>query len=341
MKTILVTGGTGYIGSWVVKELLEKGYTVRMTVRDKNQTHKFSYLESLVRSGNGKLEIFEANLLKEGSFDEAAKGADAVVHVASPFTLRFKDAQKDLVDPALLGTRNVLNAATRSGTVKKVVLTSSVAAVHGDNIDMQEQGLDEFTEEHFNTTSSVTHQPYSYSKVVAEKEAWKIAKEQNNWKLVVINPSFVLGPTLNGSSDSESINLMKDIMKGKFFLGAPDLHFGFIDVRDVAKAHILALEKENAKGRHILAGKTMSVYDMTRIMKKIFGNKYLLPAMKAPKTLMILIGRLFNVTPQFVKRNVGYPIRYNTSKIETELGMTYIPIEVTLKDMVERIENED
>ncbi len=341
MKTILVTGGTGYIGSWVVKELLEKGYTVRMTVRDKNQTHKFSYLESLVRSGNGKLEIFEANLLKEGSFDEAAKGADAVVHVASPFTLRFKDAQKDLVDPALLGTRNVLNAATRSGTVKKVVLTSSVAAVHGDNIDMQEQGLDEFTEEHFNTTSSVTHQPYSYSKVVAEKEAWKIAKEQNNWKLVVINPSFVLGPTLNGSSDSESINLMKDIMKGKFFLGAPDLHFGFIDVRDVAKAHILALEKENTKGRHILAGKTMSVYDMTRIMKKIFGNKYLLPAMKAPKTLMILIGRLFNVTPQFVKRNVGYPIRYNTSKIETELGMTYIPIEVTLKDMVERIENED
>jgi nucleoside-diphosphate-sugar epimerase len=338
MKTILVTGGTGYIGAWVVKNLLEKDYTVRITVRNKNQTHKYSYLESLAASGNGKLEIFDANLLKEGSFDEAAKGADAVVHVASPFTLRFKDAQKDLVDPALLGTRNVLNAATRSGTVKKVVLTSSVAAVHGDNIDMQEQGLDEFTEEHFNTTSSVTHQPYSYSKVVAEKEAWKIAKEQNNWKLVVINPSFVLGPQLTGSSDSESLNLMKDIMKGKFFLGAPDLHFGFIDVRDVAKAHILALEKENAQGRHILAGKTMSVYDMTRIMKKIFGNKYLLPVMKAPKTLMILIGRIFNVTPRFVKRNVGYPIRYNTSKIETELGMTYIPIEMTLKDMVERME---
>jgi nucleoside-diphosphate-sugar epimerase len=341
MKTILVTGGTGYIGAWVVKNLLENDYTVRITVRNKNQTHKYSYLESLAASGNGKLEIFDANLLKEGSFDEAAKGADAVVHVASPFTLRFKDAQKDLVDPALLGTRNVLNAATRSGTVKKVVLTSSVAAVHGDNIDMQEQGLDEFTEEHFNTTSSVSHQPYSYSKVVAEKEAWKIAGEQNNWKLVVINPSFVLGPPLTGSSDSESLNLMKDIMKGKFFLGAPDLHFGFIDVRDVAKAHILALEKENAQGRHILAGKTMSVYDMTRIMKKIFGNKYLLPVMKAPKTLMIIIGRIFNVTPRFVKRNVGYPIRYNTSKIETELGMTYIPIEMTLKDMVERMEERD
>ena len=340
MNTILITGGTGYIGAWVVKKLLEKGYTVRMTVRDKNQTHKYSYLESFSKTGKGKLEIYEANLLKEGSFDEAAKGADAVMHVASPFTLRFKDAQKDLVDPALLGTRNVLNAATRSGTVKKVVLTSSVAAVHGDTIDMQEAGLEEFTEEHFNNTSSVTHQPYSYSKVVAEKEAWKIAKEQNNWQLVVINPSFVLGPPLNGSSDSESLNLMKDILKGKFFLGAPDLHFGFIDVRDVAKAHILALEKETAQGRHILAGKTMSVYDMTQIMKKIFGRKYLLPIMKAPKTLMILIGGLFNVTPRFVKRNVGYPIRYNTSKIETELGMTYFPIEKTLKEMVERMEEE-
>jgi nucleoside-diphosphate-sugar epimerase len=117
-----------------------------------------------------------------------------------------------------LGTRNVLNAATKSGTVKKVVLTSSVAAVHGDNIDMQEQKLTEFTEEHFNTSSSATHQPYSYSKVIAEKEAWKLAEAQNRWKLVVINPSFVLGPSLTGSSDSESISFMKDILKGKILL---------------------------------------------------------------------------------------------------------------------------
>lgn len=338
MKTILVTGGTGYIGAWVVKKLLEKEYTVRMTVRDKNQTHKYSYLESFSNTVKGKLEIFEANLLKEGSFDEAAKGADALIHVASPFTLRFKNAQKDLVDPALLGTRNVLNAATRSGTVKKVVLTSSVAAVHGDNIDMQESGLDEFTEEHFNTTSSVAHQPYSYSKVVAEKEAWKIAKEQNKWKLVVINPSFVLGPPLTGSSDSESLNLMKDILKGKFFMGAPELYFGFVDVRDVADAHLLALEKEDAEGRHILAERTMSLFEMTRILKKLFGRKYLLPIMRAPKTLMILIGRLFNVTPRFVKRNVGYPVRFNTAKSRKELGIKYTPMERTLKDMVEKME---
>lgn len=337
MKTILVTGGTGYIGAWVVKKLLEKNYIVRMTVRDKDQTHKYQFLQGFAEKGHGKLEIFEANLLAKGSFDEPAKGADAIMHVASPFTLRFKDAQKDLVDPALIGTRNVLEAANRSGTVKRVVLTSSVAAVHGDAIDMQEAGLDEFNEEHFNTTSSVSHQPYSYSKVIAEKEAWKLAEQQNNWKLVVINPSFVLGPPLSGSTDSESLNLMKDILKGKFFLGAPDLYFGFVDVRDVADAHIIALEKEDAEGRHILAERTMSLFEMTRILKKLFGRKYLLPIMKAPKTLMILIGRLFNVTPRFVKRNVGYPVRFNTTKSRKELGINYTPIEKTLKDMVEKM----
>ncbi len=338
MKTILVTGGTGYIGAWVVKKLLEKNYIVRMTVRDKNQTHKYQYLQSIAESGQGKLEIFEANLTKENSFDEPAKGTDAVIHVASPFTLRFKDAQKDLIDPALIGTRNVLNAATRSGTVKRVVLTSSVAAVNGDSIDMQEAGLEEFTEEHFNTTSSVSHQPYSYSKVIAEKEAWKLAEQQDKWNLVVINPSFVLGPPLSGSSDSESLNLMKDILKGKFFMGAPDLHFGFVDVRDVADAHVIALEKEGLEGRHILAERTMSLFEMTRILKKLYGRKYLLPIMKAPKALLMIIGGLFNVTPRFVKRNVGYPISYNTTKSLEKLEITYTPLEKTLKDMVEKME---
>mgnify|MGYP006285453903 CR=1 FL=1 len=338
MKIILVTGGTGYIGAWVVKKLLEKNYIVRMTVRDKDQNYKYEFLQSMAERGQGKLEIFEANLLTEGSFDEAAKGADAIIHLASPFTLRFKDAQKDLVDPALLGTRNVLNAATRSNTVKKVVLTSSVAAVFGDNIDMQEQRLEEFTEEHFNTTSSVSHQPYSFSKVIAEKEAWKLAGAQTTWKLVVINPSFVLGPALNGSSDSESLNLMKDILKGKFFFGAPELYFGFVDVRDVAHAHVVALEKNDAQGRHILAERTMSLLDLTDIMKKLYGKKYKLPMMKAPKMLLMAIGDLFNVTPRFVKRNVGYPVRLDTTKSRKSLGLKYTSIEKTIKDMVERME---
>ena len=337
----MITGGTGYIGAWIVKMLLEKSYTVRMTVRDKTNKKKYETLEKLQEELPGKLEIWEADLLKEGSYDAAAKGADAIMHVASPFTLRFKDSQKDLLDPALLGTRNVLNAATRSGTVKKVILTSSVAAVFGDNIDMEEQGLKEFTEEHFNTSSSAKHQPYSYSKIIAEKEAWNNAGQQDKWKLVVINPSFVLGPALNEGSDSESLNLMKDILKGKFFTGAPDLMFGFVDVRDVALAHILALEKEDAEGRHILASQTMSLIDLTNMMKKMYGSKYKLPMMKAPKPLLMLIGGLFGVTPKFVKRNVGYKIRLNTSRSREKLSLQYRNMEETVSEMVEHMHKQN
>ncbi len=336
-KIILVTGGTGYIGSWVVKYLLEKGYTVRVTVRDKSKTNKYHHLTDIAEKEQGKLEIWEANLINEGSFDEPAKGAEAIIHVASPFTLRFKDAQKELIEPALNGTRNVLNAATKSGTVKRIVLTSSVAAVNGDNIDMKEKGLAELTEEYYNTTSSPMHQPYSYSKVIAEKEAWTIAQGQSQWKLVVINPSFVMGPSLANSSDSESINLMTDILKGKFFFGAPDLFFGFVDVRDVAQAHILALENENAEGRHILAERTMGLMDLTQIIKTNFGKKYKLPMMKAPKFLLYIIGGLFGVTPKFVKRNVGHPIKLNSSKSKEKLGLKYRDINDTVVDMVNQM----
>jgi nucleoside-diphosphate-sugar epimerase len=337
-KTILVTGGTGYIGSWVVKYLLARSYTVRLTVRDRNNKDKLGHLEGLNRKKTGKLEIWEADLMKEGSFDEAAKGADAIIHVASPFTLRFKNARRELIDPALQGTRNVLGAATRSGTVRKVVLTSSVAAIYGDNIDMQDKGLSEFTEDHYNTSSSENHQPYSFSKVSAENEAWRIAKAQHKWKLVVINPAFVLGPTLTGHSDSESLNLMNRILRGDLFFGAPDISFGFVDVRDTAYAHILALENDQASGRYILSERTMSMIDMTRIIKKLYPGKYRLPMMKAPKIILMLVGQFFGVTAGFVRRNVGYPIRFNNSRSRKNLGLKYRPFEETLRDMIEHME---
>ncbi|MEZ5082239.1 MAG: aldehyde reductase [Bacteroidales bacterium] len=336
-KLVMVTGGNGYIGSWVVKELLEKGYTVRIAVRDKKKTEKFQHLLDLAENTPGKLRIWEADLLNQGSFDKVAEGCTSVIHIASPFTLRFKDAQKELIEPALYGTQNVLSAATKSGTVKKVVLTSSVAAVHGDAIDMKKKGLSEFTEEQFNDSSSVTHQPYSYSKVLAEKEAWKMYKAQDQWKLVVINPSFVVGPSLTGSSDSESLNFMKDILKGKLAMGAPDLWFGFVDVRDVAHAHVLALENTNADGRHILAECTMNVLELANILRDLFGDKYKLPKRLSPKLLMYIVGPMFGVNAKFVKHNVGYPINLNTSKSIKKLGLKYMPIEKSLEDMVNQM----
>ena len=336
-KTVLVTGGTGYIGSWVVKGLLENGYTVRLTVRDKKKTSKFLHLQEIAQNKPGMLEIHEADLLLPQSFDDASSGCDAIIHLASPFTLRFKDPKRDLLDPALLGTRNVLDAASRSDTVKKVVLTSSVAAIYGDNADLHEQGLIEFTEEHFNYSSSLHHQPYSYSKVCAEKEAWRIHNNQDKWKLVVINPSFVMGPSLSKHSDSESLVFMKGILKGKYQTGAPDLLFGFVDVRDVAQAHLIALESSDAEGRFIISAITAGMTDLAAIIKKLYGKKFKLPAMKAPKFILYLTGWMFGVTLKYVSRNVGHPLKFNNNKSIRVLGMTYTPFEITVKDMVDQM----
>jgi nucleoside-diphosphate-sugar epimerase len=336
-KTIMITGGTGYVGSWVVKELLEHGYTLRVCVRNKNNTGKFRHLEEIAGKTTGKIEIWEADLLQNGSFNDAAGGCDAIMHVASPFTLRFRDPKTDLLDPALEGTRNVLQAASDSKTVKKVVLTSSVAAVHGDNIDMKEQGLAEFTEDQFNTSSSLHHQPYSYSKIMAEKEAWKIYEGQDQWKLVVINPSFVLGPALSADSNSESLSFMKDLLGGRYHTGAPDLMFGFVDVRDIARAHRLALENDRAGGRHLVSATTMGVADLAEIIKTRYGKQFKLPMMKAPKLVLYLMGWMFGLSLKFISRNIGHPIKINNTKSIRELGLSYTPIERTVEDMVDQM----
>lgn len=339
-NTTLITGGTGYIGSWIVKYLLEKGQTVRVTVRDKNRKDKIQHLVDMEDKLPGKLEFWEADLLKKGSFDEAVKGCEIIYHIASPFKLKIKDPYRDLIDPAVKGTRNVLNAANNSGTVKKVVLTSSVAAIHGDNKDMKEQNLQEFTEEQWNTSSSPKHQPYSYSKVAAEKEAWKIYDAQNNWKLVVINPSFVMGPSLTKATESESLTFMKDMLNGKFAMGAPDLCFGFVDVRDVANAHVLAGEKTDAEGRHLLAERTANILELANVIKQEFGDEFKVPTKKSPKFLMFLMGWMFGVSIKFVKRNIGYPIKLNNSKSKEKLGLSYTPFNKTVRSMVEQMKEQ-
>lgn len=334
-KTILVTGATGYLGSWVVKKLLEKGYNVRITVRDKSNKEKYAFLEAIAESATGSLDIYEADLLKLGSFDDPANGSDAIFHIASPFTLRFKNALEELIEPAVEGTKNVLNAASNSDTVKQVILTSSVVAIYGDNIDMIEKGLKEFTEDDFNDSSTEKHQPYSYSKVKAELAAWDMAKAQEKWKLVVMNPSFIMGPLLSTSSNSESIQFMKDILSGKMSTGAPALEFGYVDVRDVAEAHILAYENSEVNGRHILAERVMDVMQLSQIIGKLYPNTYKLPKMKSPKFLLYLVGWAFGLSAKYISKNVGYHIKLNNNKSIQSLKLSYTPMESTIKDMTE------
>ncbi|NOZ07633.1 MAG: NAD-dependent epimerase/dehydratase family protein [FCB group bacterium] len=336
-KTVMVTGGTGYLGGWVVKLLLDAGYTVRMTVRDRNREDKYAPLLSLSAAAPGELKIYEADLLQAGSFDEAAAGADAVIHVASPFTLRFKDPQKELIEPAVNGTRNVLMAANHSKTVQKIILTSSVAAILGDNADMQAAGRTEITEDQFNETSSSEHQPYSYSKVQAEKTAWDICKNQDQWKLIVMNPAFIMGPAVTPLSNSGSLQFMRDMLSGRYRLGAPALEFGYVDVRDVARAHLLGLASEKAEGRFILSERVMSMWQLAEMIKAAYPGRFKLPLMRSPKFMLYLVGWAFGLSPKYVKRNIGYSINLNNSKSIRDLGLHYTPIETAIRDMVDQL----
>ena len=192
-KPILVTGATSYVGGWIIKKLLEDGCDVHGAVRNPDAKEKLEHLTSLQTEKTGKLTFFKSDLLEEGSYKEGMKDCELVFHVASPFTSKFTDPQKELVDPAVKGTKNVLTTANETDSVKRVVVTSSCVAIYTDNIDAEKVPNGVFTEEIWNTTASLEHQPYAYSKVLAEKEAWEIAGLQTKWDLVVVNPSLVAG----------------------------------------------------------------------------------------------------------------------------------------------------
>ncbi len=219
---ILVTGATGYIASWVIKNLLEQGHTVHATVRDLNKTLSFQHLTEIAEKGTGNLQLFQANLLEEGAFDVAMQGCEIVLHMASPFVVtNYKDAIRDIIEPAVIGTENVLNSVNRTTSVKRVVVTSSIAATYGDAIDILTTTNNCFDENHWNTSSSLEHQPYSYSKVAAERKAWEMAQAQTRWDLVCINPALVLGPSLTKNTQSGSVEVLLQFANGMTLAGVP------------------------------------------------------------------------------------------------------------------------
>lgn len=331
-QTIMVTGASGYIASWIVKYLLEDGHTVHATVRKLTDKTKINHLEKLGADFEGKLKLFEADLTAQGSFHEAAKECSIILHTASPFFIAgIKNAQEQLIKPALEGTLNVLQAANDTEGVKRVVLTSSVAAIMGDNTDIPLNGK-AFTEADWNKSSSPTHSPYSYSKMIAEREAWKMAKSQSRWTLTTINPGFVMGPSLSKRVDSTSFGTLIDVASGKFETGAPDLHFGMVDVRDVARAHVLAALNPSVSGRHICMADVYNFLDVASLLKKNFGNNYPFPKKKLPKFLFYLIGPFLGFSWKYTRNNVGVPIRFDNSYIQKDLDITFRPFEQTLID---------
>jgi len=331
---VMVTGANGYVASWLVKKLLADGLTVHAAVRNPKNDKKVGHLKKVAENMPGTLKFFKSDLLTPGSYKEAMEGCELVFHTASPFTTDVKDPQKELIDPAVNGTANVLNTANDISSVKRVVLTSSCAAMYTDAVDTVNAPGGKLTEDVWNKTASLDYQPYSYSKTLAEKKAWELAENQNQWDLVTINPAFVLGPALNPHSSSESINVLKMLGGGDMKMGAPKMGVGVVDVRDVADAHYKAGFTPTAKGRYITAAHESNFLEMGTVLLPKYGDKFPLPKRALPKWLMMIVGPMTNklFSRQFIRNNVNVPWRADNSKIKNELGINFRPLQETMED---------
>ena len=334
-KPVLVTGATGYVAGWLVRKLLLEGFTVHAPVREPGNPRKVDHLEKLADETPGEIKFFRADLLDPGSYTEAMQGCELVFHTASPFSPVVENPEKELIEPAVKGTKNVLASANAVESVKRVVLTSSCAAIYTDAIDCRRAPGGVLTEEVWNTTASLEYQPYAFSKTLAEKTAWDMANAQDRWDLVTINPCLVMGPALNpGSNTSESQNLLKQLGDGSVRTGVPNLSLGVVDVRDVADAHYLAAFTPEAQGRYITCAHDATFPELAAALRPKYGADYPIPTRTLPKWLVMIVGPLVNksLSRRFVRNNVDIPWRADNGKIRRELGLEFLPLQTTMED---------
>ena len=338
---VVLTGATGYLGSQILKNLLEKGYEVRITTRNESKTAGENWLKPYLKEYIDKLSIHYGDLMEDGSFDEVMKGAKGLIHAASPFKIDgIKDAKKELIEPAKKGTRNVIQSAENAKTITSIVVTSSVAAIYGDAIDIKLHDEGVFNEKHWNVTSSESHQPYSFSKTEAEKEAWRL-NDGKGWTLSTVNPGFILGPAVTDRDDSTSIQMVTNLLNGKFKQGVPDLYFSVVDVRDVAEAHVKALEHEKS-GRFICTNKSLSLLQVADKLNEEVGHEFKkIPKKNLPTFLTYLVGPLMaGFSWPYLRKNLGVPVLFSNEKIREELKIEFRPVNQTLKDQAVQLKKD-
>ncbi|HTE23730.1 SDR family oxidoreductase [Flavitalea sp.] len=264
-QTVLVTGGTGFVGIHTILQLLQQGYTVKTTLRSLSK--KDSIVNALKDGGLTDLQnlsFFEADLTADAGWNEAVKGCNYVLHIASPFPLVEPEDENELIIPARDGSLRVLKAAQKAG-VKRVVLTSSFAAI---GYGIKPKGHI-FTEEDW-TDENGPLQPYIKSKTVAEKAAWDFLKNHGgDLELTVVNPVGIFGPIIGDIVPASFDGVIKALIGGTV-TESPAFTFGVVDVRDVADIHIKAMLHPEANGQRFLATSegVMSFYDIAQLIKK-------------------------------------------------------------------------
>jgi len=338
-ETVLVTGGSGYIGGWCVAGLLQQGYVVRATVRDlAKEAAARAALGKIVDPGN-RLSFHAANLTSDDGWDAAAQGCDYVLHVASPLGVADPKDPNELIIPAREGAKRAVGAAIRAG-VKRVVLTSSVAATNkgARSVDWADDELrsesgDWVADETVWTDARAPKlSAYAQSKTLAERAAWDLINTSDGeTTMATVNPALVLGP-VTSRDFSESIQVVERLVSGRV-PGLPRLGFNVVDVRDVADLHIRAMTDPKAAGeRFIAAGEYAWMADLAALLRARLGaDGAKVPTRKVPDFVIRLAG-LFDKDLGSVTPGLGHRHDYTSEKAQRMLGWKPRPLEETVLD---------
>ena len=325
MKSILVTGGTSFIGKHVIAQLLEKEYYVKTTVRDKSKSDQIiSDLKEHLKK-DISIEFFEADLLRDDGWNDAIKGCDAIIHVAGPFPMSYEGGEKELTGPHEDGALRVFRFAKENG-IKRIVLTSSVASIWMDSTI--EDTVRYIDESNWTNLSDTNLDAYTKGKALKEKAAWDFVAENDSIKLTTILPSVVLGPGIGSPVRRGSMEYMLMLINKEMPV-APPLKHGVCDVRDVAKMHIAALENDKSIGKRMII--TENAYWVKEVCQMLNKHGHKAPTFTPPVFLVKFLAN-FDKTIKPVKPLLGVDVNFNTETSKSILGYNPIPIEQTIKD---------
>jgi nucleoside-diphosphate-sugar epimerase len=326
-ELVLVTGGSGFIATHCILQLLAAGHRVRATVRSlKREAEVRATLKAAGTDAGERLAFFAADLTADAGWAEAVAGCDFVLHVASPFPLAVPRHEDELIIPAREGALRVLRAARDAG-VRRVVQTSSFAAIGYGHPQMPRP----FDEHDWTQVDGPGLTAYAKSKTLAERAAWDfMAREGGSMELAVVNPVGVFGPVL-GADFSTSIELVRRMMDGAL-PALPRIAFGVVDVRDVADLHLKAMTAPDAAGERFLAvaGDFLSLRDIAQVLKRRLGDKARrVPTRELPDWLLRIVALVDKSVGQIVPE-LGKPKNAVNDKARRMLGWTPRPAEEAL-----------
>jgi dihydroflavonol-4-reductase len=332
-ETVLVTGGSGFLGGWCLVELLQRGYEVRTTLRDLAREPEVRDAVSSAGQSGEKLSFHAADLSKDDSWQAAVEGCDYVLHVASPFPPVQPKDPDELIVPAREGTLRVLRAAL-AADVKRTVITSSVAAIGGGA-----STSDPLSEEDWTDLNHPGLSPYVRSKTIAEQAAWDLVREAGEpERLTTVNPGAILGPLLSRDG-SYSLEAIERLLKG--MPGAPRIGFSFVDARDVADLEIKAMLAPEAGGeRFIAVAEFHWMAEVAAMLRHGLGaGAGKVPTRRVPDLLVRAMG-LFDAGIRSITSQLGKRSSYSSEKARTMLGWSPRPVEETVvetgRSMIEK-----